>query len=186
MIKKNILLLFLLAFAIFSSCSYHFVDSNKAGKLSVSVPYIEGDREGSLTAILIEELQKSPRLSFERHLADYELKIKLLDSREENVGFRYDREQDGSVAKSLLPSTSRRATLFELALVDRRTGEILYETIKPASVEFDYDVDGERENLREFSLGQLNMVDTARDSSEINLNRSIAREIVDFINLQIW
>ena len=171
---KNFIYPYLLSVALIglSGCSgWKMANGHSSAKKSVRIPYVQGDSSGELTAALAEALDE--QLSF--HVDEqghYELRVKLLDSKEEKIGYRYDPielKEEGK--RVLILNESRAKTLAKVSLVNRHTNEVLKG---PAhilgNVEYDNDI-------QDFSLGQLSDVDTIHEARNIPIYRDLAQKI---------
>lgn len=179
---QNIFLCFLYLFFL-SSCGYQFGSGTQAPVRTLSVPYVIGDTDGSLTASLINYLSRSGVFEYRQSDGAGILKVKLLDFRDENIGFRYDRNQNGRLTKSIIPTETRLSGLAEVVVVDACSGCILLgPTVISTSVEFDHEYYSSRDGINVFSLGQLTDIDEARDAAQSEpLNQELARMIVDYL-----
>lgn len=179
-------LLFLsLSAGLLSGCSgYQF---GQGGTLAdhystISVPYIEGDLDGSMTASLINELARSGCFQFRQCDGDLILKVKITDLRDENIGFRYDRKKKGELTHSIIPTETRLTAYSEVIVENSRTGCVVLGPVRVrACVDFDHDYYSNRDGVNIFSLGQLNDVDAAYDAAQTPLNQALARKIVDYL-----
>lgn len=168
--------------ACLSSCDYRFGHGELSQRYStISIPYVQGDQKGELTAEIIKSMATSGALRYVADQSgDLSLEVKLIDLREENIGFRYDRKRDGKIKKSLIPTEARVEAVVEVTLVDNRSGVVLHGPTRISGyADFDhsYYTSRRRENI--FSLGQLNDMDAARDAVMHPLNRYLAERIVD-------
>src|SRR5262245_27671681 len=83
----KIILLLLLA----SSCGYRLSEKNaEHSTRTIAVPYAYGDGDGLLTAEIIAQVQKESGFSYMQDGAEFTLKVTLLDTKSENIGWRYD------------------------------------------------------------------------------------------------
>lgn len=176
--------IFLLLSTFLSSCGYQFGPGELSiAQRSISVPYVCGDPDGSLTAALINAISRSGVYVYRERHASARLEVKLLELRDQNIGFRYDRNQEGELLSTIIPTETRLCALAEVVLVDAETGCIL---IGPARVstntEFDHTFYSTRNSVNVFSLGQLTDVDDARDAAQRDpLYNSLAQMVVDYI-----
>lgn len=177
-------LILLCASMLFSCSCYQF---GQGGTLAtqystISVPYVEGDLDGSMTASIINELVRSGPFQFRQTDADLVLKVKVTDLRDENIGFRYDRKKKGKLTHSIIPTETRLTAYSEVVVENARTGcLVLGPVCVRACVDFDHDYYSNRDGVNIFSLGQLNDVDAAYDAAQKPLNQALARKIVDYL-----
>src|SRR5262249_41083287 len=128
---------------------------------TVSVPLIEGDWDGELTAEVVQLLASSGVYTYKREGGSALLKIKIIDFRDENIGFRYYRNKEGEIKKDLVPTETRITASAEVALVDAASCTPLLGPVQlTAWVDFDHDFYA---SANIFSLGQLNDYDSAYD-----------------------
>ena len=184
---RNLKLLSLLSL---SSCGYSTYQPDD--KTTISIPYIQGDREGQLTAELTRQLTASGLYEIVSSQGDLVLHISLIGDQNDIVGFRYDRsEESGKLEKNLMATENRRllsATVMvsELGKDAPLTGPV---TIT-GSGEYDYiDVStlrelaflsssGKIEKAIDFSLGQLDSVEGAQDAVLTPAYSQLAKKIV--------
>jgi Lipopolysaccharide-assembly len=164
-------------------CQYHF----GRGELSqsyatISVPYAEGDQKGELTADVIKQLSTSGAFRYVCSGADLLLKIKIIEFREENIDFRYDRKKTGKLKNYIIPTETRVSAIAEVSLIEGATGRAIRGPTRiTASTDFDHTYYTTQDEVNIFSLGQLNDIDTARDAVMHPLNRHLAERIVDYV-----
>lgn len=173
-----------LFFLVLTGCGYRFGQGTIPSIYrSISVPYVCGDKDGSLTAAIINEFEQSGGLITLTNRGDLLLKTNLIDLRDENIGFRYDRNKRGRLTKSVIPTETRISAVAEISVIERCSGRvILGPVILSASVDFDHDYYSSRNGINIFSLGQLSDIDAARDAVATPLNRALAQKIVEYVN----
>lgn len=153
---------------------------------TLSVPYVIGDNEGTLTAALIKEVVRSGAFEYRDQGGRLSLLVKKIDMREDNIGFRYDRRKSGKLTRDIIPTETRMTVLVEVSLYDTVSCKnILGPAILSASMDFDHDYYFSRDRVNVFSLGQLSDINEAYDAVEIPLQRLLAKKIVDYVN-QSW
>ena len=172
--------LFLLACVLLAgSCGYRF-ERDQLQPRTLSVPFAEGDTEGDLTAAVIQQISSSGVYTYRKEGGNLLLKIKVVDLRDENIGFRYYRNKEGKLKKDIIPTETRMAVTAEVTLVEAGScTPILGPTLITAGVDFDHDF---YSSDTTFSLGQLNDYDSAYDAVVQPLNKALAQKIVDFVN----
>ena len=181
--RIKLLLFSLLLGMILEGCCYQF----GRGELSqlygtISVPYVKGDQRGELITDLIKKLGTSGTFRYVTNGGDLILKVELIEFREENLEFRYDRKKTGQLKNSIITTETRVSVVAEVLLVEGSTGQIVRGPTRiNASAEFDHTYYATRNAINIFSLGQLNDVDAARDAVMHPLNRNLAEKIVDYI-----
>lgn len=166
-----------------SSCGYRFGQGALSEQYStISVPYIEGDRDGDLTADLIKQMSSSGAFTYASSGGDLILLVKVVDYDEQNIGFRYDRKKSGRLKHDIIPSETRMEIFVDVSLIDAASGCVLRGPTRiKASVDFDHDYYTTRNRENVFSLGQLSDIDEARDAVLRPLHQKISRYIVDYI-----
>lgn len=171
--------------ASFSGCGYQF---GSAGDLAqqyqtLSVPYVEGDETGDLTAQIIKELSRSGCLRYVSEGGDLILKAKLANIRENDIGFRYDQNRKGHRKNYIVPTETRFNAVVELEVIENATGQIIRGPTRIwGSLDFDHDYYSIHQAMNIYSLGQLNDIDSARDAAIHPLNRVLAEKVVDYLN----
>ena len=175
--------LLLVGYFSLTGCQYQFGRGELSQSYtSISVPYIEGDQKGELTADVIKELSTSGAFYYTNEKSDLILKIKFLELGEENIGFRYDRKKRGCLKKSIIPSETRVNALVEVVLMERISEKIIRGPTRiSVSEDFDHTYYATRNRVNIFSLGQLNDIEEARDAVMHPLNRHLAERIVDYV-----
>lgn len=153
---------------------------------TISIPYVQGDIDGDLTAALVKQFSQSGGLAYRRCGAELFLKVRIIDTREENIGFRYDRQKGGRLDHTIIPTEMRMTLIAEFSVCKTCSGEsILGPVIISASKDFDHDYYTSRDSVNIFSLGQLTDVDDAKDGIQAPLNQELAKKIVDYVN-EAW
>lgn len=175
--------IFILPFAFLTACGYHFAPNlDSSEKETISVPYVEGDLTGELTAALVRQVSTSGIYGYSPSGGNYILAVKILDFRDQNIGFRYDQNEDNERLNTLIPSETRLGVLVEILLINGATGEICIGPARiSANAEFDHNYYSSRDEQNVKSLGQLTDIDDARDAAKQPLYQSLAQKIVDYI-----
>lgn len=177
--------LLLIPSLVLSGCGYRFGQGGctAVGYDTISVPFVCGDEDGSLTAAVIKEIERSGTLKYVSSGGSLILKINLLDLRDENIGFRYDRNKEGKLTRSVIPTETRLKAIAEVCVVDACGGNtILGPVILSTSIDFDHDYYSSHNGINIFSLGQLTDYDDARDAVRNPLNKALGRKIVEYVN----
>lgn len=187
-VARVFLTLLLISGAGLSSCGYRMGlgEGLPTRYNSISIPYVQGDNDGSLTAAVIKEMAESGSFEYRNTGGRLTLQIKKIDLSEENIGFRYDRKKRGQLTKDIIPTETRITEIVEVTVIDSATClNVLGPVRLAASVDFDHDYYFSRDRVNVFSLGQLSDLDEAYDAVEIPLQRKMAQKIVDYVN-QSW
>ena len=110
-----------------TSCSYHFGHGELSQRYTtISVPYVEGDLRGELTTFVIKRLSLSGSFRYVNGAGDLLLKIKMVECRDDHIGFRYDRNKRGKLKKSLVPTETRLSQVAEVCLIENGTGKTTF------------------------------------------------------------
>lgn len=175
---------FFIALFALSACGYYW---GQGGEIiskyeTISIPYVDGDLDGWLTAAIIKEATIKAGLDYRRDNGDLILRVKLVDLSDENIGFRYDRKKKGNLTHSIIPTETRVIAVVEVLLIEAASDCVLLgPALISASVDFDHDYYSSRNGVNVFSLGQLTDIDEAKDAVRRPLNYALAQKIIDFI-----
>lgn len=150
---------------------------------TISVPYPEGDFDGSLTSSIVRRISRSGSFEYLSSGGELTLLVKMLDLNDENIGFRYDRHKEGELSRRIIPTETRITAVAEVSVVESVSGTVvLGPTRLLASVDFDHEYYDSHNEVNVFSLGQLTDVDEANDAVMRPLNEVLAEKIVDYIS----
>lgn len=165
------------------SCGYQFGQGTLSSRYpTISVPFVIGDQTGEVTSALIHQISTSSTFAYRQSGGSAILQVKILQLRDENIGYRYDRERDGELTDTLIPTETRIHLLAEVTLVDAATGcAVLGPTKIASSVDFDHAYYASPNGVNVFSLGQLTDFDDAKEGVNTPLIESLVQKIVDFI-----
>jgi hypothetical protein len=165
--------------------------------MSISIPYVEGDNQGALTAEIIRQLDQSGIYDFVRKDGDLVLKVALVADSSGPIGYRYDRkEKSGKVEHNIMATENRRTLTAQVTLSSPATDEVAFGPLNiAASTDYDFVevdslkelsfiYDGKREKVMTFSLGQLDSVEGAQDAALVPIYRQLAQKIVAAIEKQ--
>ena len=181
----RVLVLWLFAPLLLTSCGYHQGQGGLSDSYrTISVPYVEEDRDGQLTAAIAKQIAVSGAFEYLHSGGDLILKVIIIDFSEENIGFRYDRNKEGQVSKyrDIIPTETRLTALAEVSVIDACSGTIVLGPARlSSSVDFDHDYYTSRDEINVRSLGQLNDIDAALDAVHRPLNEALAQKIVDYL-----
>ena len=179
------LLLMMSGFA--TSCAYHWgYDDVIPRHSTLSIPYVEGDLNGELTNEVIKQISSSGAFQYVNDCGAFTLKIKIIELKDRDIGFRYDRYQDGRLKHAIVPTETRQTEIVEVSLVDSQNDKVIKgPIIISAETDFDHTFYTSRNEINVFSLAQVGNIDAARESSIIPLNRKLAAKIVDYVT-QNW
>jgi hypothetical protein len=157
---------------------------------TISIPFAIGDDNGRFTTDLIADIERTGAFRYVKDNGELSLRVVFVDSKYENIGFRYDRieakEEGVKHKKRIIPDESRSKRLAEVSVIENATGKVL---LGPAYILATNDYDHQNyslsNNVNIFSLGQLTDIDTAQDVLDIPINRKLAQEITDYIQNHI-
>ncbi len=175
--------LILIALLFLTSCGYQFgTGSHISTYRTISIPYVQDDWDGSLTAAIVKQMAQSSNLIYRETGGSLTLKVRILDYYDENIGFRYDRKKNGELRHIIIPDETRTTIDVEVILMEAATGRSLAGPTRiSASVEYDHDYYSNRDAINIFSLGQLTDIDEAYDAAQKPLNQRLAEKIVAYV-----
>jgi hypothetical protein len=184
---------FVLLFSLLSACGYRWEDS---APRSLSIPFVTGDEDGTLTAELIRAFASSTHADVVASKGRYRLEVTLSEQPGEIIGFRIDEQvNNGKQKKNIVADEGRRSILAAVCLHDTETDEtVLGPCQVGAFTDYDY-VDGDSyqdltfvdsagvtQTILAYSLGQLESSESAREAGAKPLYRKLSRKIVDLIS----
>lgn len=189
---KNLTLLSLLVSLSLTSCGYRW-QPDYPYRPTISIPFVEGDEDGRLTAEITHALTSSGLVDVLSNDGDYTLQITIQNASLETIGYRRDPQKvDGKVRKNLLACEGRRSLTVQACLYwgsELAFGPYLLS----ADADYDY-VDGDSiqdltfinpagdlVTVLPFSLGQLESTESAQEATTTPLYSHIAQKIVDMI-----
>ena len=181
---------------VLASCGYRWEpEYPNQSRPSVSIPFAIGDEDGTFTAEIARALTQSGLADLQNREGDYRLQVAILNTVQETVGYRRDRQIiKGESKKNLLASEGRKNITVEAILFKADTNEIAYGPyVITADADYDY-VDGDSLNdlaffgpggeqivVLPFSLGQLESFEAAQEAASRPLYVRAAQKIVDVI-----
>lgn len=177
----------LIALFLCTSCGWHVANTcSQSDSYTVSIPYAYGDNDGLLTSEIIAQVQKETGLNYVQNSGEYTLRVVLLDTKNENIGFRYDPKKLENGKKKLIPDETRRRLLAKVSLVHTATNkEVIGPSYIMGNVEFDHRYYNLSHNINRFSLGQLTDIDTTSDAVNTPLHRDLAQQIAFWLENNI-
>jgi hypothetical protein len=198
-VKKLRFFSLLLSSSLLTGCGYRWQpDFPDCTRPTLTVPFVRGDEDGTLTAEIIYSLSSSGLVNVCSKGGEYDLQVSVLGDTNEKIGFRVDPQKvDGEVRKNLLCSEERRVMTLEILLL--KGTEVAYGPYQLSmGVDYDY-VDGDSiqdltfinpagtvVTVLPFSLGQLESVESANQAATKPLYRRLAQKIVDVISAEEW
>ncbi len=168
---------------LLASCGYH---SGPSGTLAlyrtISIPYVKNDQDGRMTSALVKVISSESGFQYEKWGGDLTLLVEMLEFENENIGYRYDRKNDGKLTHSIIPSETRLIVVAQVTLMASNSAEPIAGPAKiTATVDFDHDYEKTRHGVNIFSLGQLTDYDEAYDAAFQPLYHILSQKIADFI-----
>jgi hypothetical protein len=178
---------------LFAGCGYHCSPSFDH-PITLSIPYVERDLSGECTDQLVRAAAASGKFRYVQADGEVILKVKLEELHKEPIGWRYQREEDGTIEDELIAVEDRAGITAEVLLIDGLTGRVLYgPKALTVTMEYDYSAPdllsdlsvinsaGQRVSAIQFSLGQLDSSDAAADQAFSALASQLAKKIIDHI-----
>ncbi len=192
----------LLILLLLTSCGYRGGQGEAPWLGStISVPYVEGDTDGQITASLIRQIQSSGLFRYVDRNGCHLLKVKVVECRDENTGFRYDQvaantgddgddvpgqESNQGLTNTLIPIESRKWILVQVEVFAEGCGEpIAGPVCISAFVDYDHGYHLLSNQLNVFSIGQLTDISVAGEVVARPLSEAVARSVVDYL-LNAW
>ncbi len=180
-------------FIFLSACGYRWED---AAPSSLSIPFVAGDEDGTLTAELIRSFASSTRADVLSSKGRYRLEVAISEQSNEIIGFRIDSQvNNGKQQKNMVADEGRRSIFADVCLYDSETDEVVVGPCRVgANIDYDYvdgdsyqdltfvDSAGRTQTILAYSLGQLESSESAREAGSKPLYRKLSRKIVDLIS----
>lgn len=178
--KRAQTLSFILFACLLTACGYH-IEQPTVSK-TVMVPFAIGDQRGDFTNQLVYQLNATGRYRTVVAGGNSCLKVTLLSEKEDHIGYRYDRNQQGALLTTLIPTETRTSLLALVELTDATTGCYILPPAKlSASYDFDHDWYSGRDGVNVFSLGQVTDYSDAKEQAQLPLHQLLAQKIVDWM-----
>jgi hypothetical protein len=177
---KRTVIFFVLGTLLCLSCSgYHSLSTEFA---TLDVPYVKGDETGELTSSIIEAITSSSPYTYDQN-GEYRLEVEFNEIKQENIGFQYERNQEGNLENKLVPSENRLFGNISFKLIENSNNQTVLGPIKiEESVDYDFDFQPTQSNINTFSLGQISYIDEATQSALTPLYERFAHRLVVFLN----
>lgn len=185
---------------MFSGCGYQWQpDFPNHQRPILVIPYATGDDDGTLTAEVIRTITASGIANVHSRGGDYRLAIAILNSDNQTVGYRYDKQKvSGEIKKNIVSCEGRRSITAEVTLYKGSSDDIAAGPYKiTADADYDY-VDGDSiqdlafinsegipTTVLPFSLGQLESIEAAQEAAGKPLYEKLAQKIADTI-FSVW
>lgn len=174
--------LFCIAFLL-TGCGYTTQTGDRVDvSRGINVPFVVGDIDGLLTQELVRELATRGCTIRQHAPCNLILSVELLEIRDENIGFRYDRKKRGRLTHSIVPVETRVFAKAKVSVEDLSQNCTL---LGPVYIEAWYDYDNDyyysQNGVNVFSLGELSDYETAREAAKRPLYCKLARKIADYV-----
>ena len=191
-IKNFIASIFLLSLI---SCGYHLSSTDLQGeKISLSIPYVQGDPKAQLNNTLVSTFARTGRFECLQNGGEFFLQVVLLSDNNDRIGYRYDRDSStGQRKPNILAVENCRNITAQVTLYDNYSGDVIFGPIPVhAAVDYDYVDPGSPKDLEtrtplgplqtiRFSYGQLNSVEGAHDDASNLLYAKLSEKIADTV-----
>jgi hypothetical protein len=176
----------LLCSILLTGCGYQWMTDEK---ITLSVPYVAGDLDGTLTSEIIR-LLSAQGVAHIAMTAEYRLEVQILDDQNHVVGYRKDPQKvSGKIRKDLVSSEGRRSVSAQVTLY---RGDTIIQGPYTLTADADYDyVDGDSlpdlaftssdgvfTTVLPFSLGQLESIESAQEATSSSLYTKLAQKII--------
>ncbi|CRX37828.1 hypothetical protein [Estrella lausannensis] len=166
-----------------NSCGYQMGTGETVSPYkTLQIPLVKGDIDGSLTQEVVKELAQRGCAISQTSSCGLILHINLLEIRDEDIGFRYDRNKKGELTHSIVPVETRVFAKAEVSLEDGRQGCTL---LGPVRIEAWHDYDNDyyysQNGVNVFSLGELSDYETSKEAAKRPLYRALSRKIADYV-----
>jgi len=189
--KQRILLL--LMCVMLASCKYKTAAqlAGQAKPIKTSIPVIKKDSNGYLRNYLARELSFSNSYDYQSRKAPYQLVVSITEDRNSRITFMWDRDPKTNANLDVFyPSEGMREVVAKVELIDSKTGEKVIEPFfLNATADYDFVNPTVRQavefpsptgpvSVLQFSLGQLDSEEGAKDASYKPVYERLARKIV--------
>ena len=197
--RESIVCVSLTLSLVAGGCGYQWERQFPEGNRPIiSVPFVRGDEDGSLTAEIISRLESSGLAKVSTANGNYRLVLTILGNCKNQIGYRRDRQKIKShIQKNLVSAELRKTMDVEVTLFHGTTEDIAFGPYKiSAWSDYDY-VDGDSYQdltfpgpkgepilVLPFSLGQLEDVESAELAAAKPLYRKLAQKIIDVISAE--
>lgn len=191
---KSVFITVLLALAC-TSCRYQAASLNINGDAVVetSIAVIKKDPQGYLRNYLAREMATTGSLYYKDTNAKYTLKVSIEEDTNSKITFLWDRNPvTNENLKVFYPSEGMHEVVAKIELVDTQTGDAVIEPFfLNASADYDFvnptvrnsvqfrDALGGEESILQYSLGQLDSEEGAKEASYNPVYQRLAKKIVN-------
>jgi hypothetical protein len=167
-----------------TGCAYHMGDGGVMRDGStMAIPFIEGDNLGLMTQRLTRDLKSEHRFTLVGSGADYKLKVCLSAPKTTNIGYIYAPQKNGGVSNIIIPNQGRMTLKAKVELIDCVNNcNVLGPQTVETFLDYDFNPDITKINFNQFSLGQLEMNEMAKDAARDSLYYLLSEKIVDLLD----
>lgn len=178
-----------------SSCGYRGGSGGKEALLTI--PYIQGDRNGFFTGELIRQISESASFRYSNHDGDFLLRVVVLEICQDQIGYRRDlMRENGEVQDNIRPTEGRQTMKARVSLEEMGSSEVVWGPhVFTSDVDYDYVDQDSLQDLSfvdpgtglpttalKFSLGQLEPSENAQEAALAPLYRKLSQKILDAIS----
>lgn len=185
--KVNFLLSYFFSFCL-TSCSYQLPSSINKTSLIIHIPEIENDNLDTIRSAVIRSLaQHNILTSLVNNCSTHQLCISLVDYNSENIGFSYSPTENLTPKKDIfLVSNEGRLSIKAKVLLKNQHNQIILKTLCQEDTSFDFEPDLAKTSTHNFSLGQMNMYDEAKNIAETVLFEKLGSTIGRIVSYEIY
>lgn len=181
---KRLVLCLIVGASLSSCCGYQAGSGALVENYATfSIPFAEGDFDGSFTTELARHISQRTGLRYASCGGNLTVHVKLADKKAQSIGFCYGTNSDGDRIDTLVSCEDRLSILAEVWVDDEAQGcTVLGPLYMTASVDYDYEPDTSNVDVVQFSLGQLDFRNGAREAAHRPLYADLSSKIADTIS----
>ena len=186
-------LLWISLLGLLTCCGYRW--TSEQNPVTVFVPFVIGDEDGSLTQEIMWALSRSGLVRIEGRQAEVRIEVQIVESKNDTIGFRRDPQLvKGKVSKNLLASEARKTMTLEVCIFRQGEQSPFLGPIRiSADADYDYvdgdsfedlaftDSSGKIVTVLPFSLGQLESIESAQEAATRPIYRKLGQKLADFL-----
>lgn len=177
-------------------CGYRSTTSTGSDTVAVSIPLIANDEDGVLRNELAKAIASTGKYRYTSSQdSRYQLIVSIKGDRAEHIGYVWDEEPiTGEILNRLYPSEGRRAISVSVSIKDTDTNKtIVGPFVVNEYVDFDFvnptalknieftDVAGQSQSVLQFSLGQLDSEEGAKNESYHPAFKELSQKIASVL-----
>lgn len=172
----------LLLLIFLTACGYHLGDQAIVNHYrTISVPFVQGDRDGRLTEAIVREIGRTGRLRYVSSGGQLCLKGEITGCHQENIGFEYDENLEGKRTDRIVPTEARLVYCVRFSVTSRQ-GTVIGPVEVTEEIAYDFDPIDNDDELAVFSVGQFVIYDQAQEIALTPLYDRLARKVVAYLN----